>query len=219
MHFRGTLDEFENHFLLIKLQTTAKTVMKSVSLRGISQILYLKSTIKLYDAKDFNKDNNFFFKLSGSKPADNKDKEQPILKNEALDDEEKMNDQALDFFDDERRSMIDDPEKDEEDEEEDDELLQEDKNMIYITVEGRVNLNKMPRFKQKGELIRFKKNERYLIVLINRVESVMAPDDRNGIDCFVSVNWGGNEKFTQTFYDSNQPDFNEVSFLFFYCFC
>ena len=71
-------------------------------------------------------------------------------------------------------------------------------------------MNNIPRFKQKGELIRFKKNERYLVITINRVDSIMAPDDRNRIDSFISVNWGGHEKKTQVFIDSNQPEFNEV---------
>lgn len=207
MFFRGTLDELENHFLLIYLKTSKKNVTKLISLRGISQTLYLKTTIKLFDNKD-SKD------FEDSSKKKNSEEQKPILDGNP-DDENNILDEANDFFHgDERNSLKNiDPNKEDE-EEEDDELLQDDKNTIYITVEGRVSLNNIPRFKQKGELIRFKKNERYLIVLVNRVESVMAPDDRNRIDSFVSVNWGGNEKFTQTFYDSNQPDFNEVLILF-----
>ena len=70
------------------------------------------------------------------------------------------------------------------------------------------------RYKQKGELIRFKKNQIYLCVLINRVENVLAPDDRGIIDSFVTIDWGGNLKRTQTYEDSNQPDFNEVYIVF-----
>lgn len=215
MYFRGTLDEFENLFLLIELRTEKKSVYKLVSLRGISQTLYLKSTIKLFDSKE---NKNFRSKLLSNLPHGGGEKfneSNPLREdqNDGLNqsDEEKnilnRNDDILE----KRRPSVD---EDEEDDEDNDELLQEDKNTIYVVVEGRVNLNNTPRFKQKGELIRFKKNERYLIVLINRVESVMAPDDRNMIDSFVSVNWGGNEKFTQVFFDSNQPDFNEVEYKF-----
>jgi hypothetical protein len=209
--FRGTLDEFENHFLLIKVATNNKTVTKTVSLRGISQTLYLKTIIKLYDSKDFKGDGPSKKENQELNNGSNK----PILDNRENDEEHEIMEKNMEidelFEDLDKKSSLNDEEGENEDE--DDEILQEDKNMIYITVEGRVNLNNMPRFKQKGELIRFKKNERYLIVLINRVEAVMAPDDRNKIDCFVSVNWGGNEKFTQTFFDSNQPDFNEVFLL------
>ena len=211
--FRGTLDEFENHFLIIDVKTSDKTVSKTVSLRGISQTLYLKSTIKLYDSKDFKDDyQNKIMQIGSKDPKSNNNpisSDRPIIDNRDMNENHEIlnpdNDNAL-FDEEEKRSTKN---NDEEEEDDDDEILQEDKNMIYITVEGRVCLNNMPRFKQKGELIRFKKNERYLIVLINRVEAVMAPDDRNRIDSFVSVNWGGNEKFTQTFVDSNQPDFNE----------
>lgn len=223
MNFRGTLDELENHFVLIELRAERKYVYKLVSLRGISQTLYLKSTIKLYDAKEIK---DIKSKLMAHPPGESSYKEPKTLLNEGnqfnnennLNDDNNINDDEnnilnkdIDILD--RRPSMND--LDEAEEEDDDELLQEDKNTIYVILEGRVNLNNMPRFKQKGELIRFKKNERYLIVLINRVESVMAPDDRNRIDSFVSVNWGGNEKFSQVFYDSNQPDFNEVIFFIF----
>lgn len=48
------------------------------------------------------------------------------------------------------------------------------------------------------------------MITINKVEDINAPDDRNIINSFVSVNWGGHEKNTQIFYDSNRPEFNEV---------
>jgi hypothetical protein len=64
---------------------------------------------------------------------------------------------------------------------------------------------------------------------VNKVEDINAPDDRNIINSFVSVKWGGLEKRTQIFYDSNRPEFNEVAValkkklslfdgLFFVCF-
>ena len=49
-----------------------------------------------------------------------------------------------------------------------------------------------------------------MVITINKVEDINAPDDRNIINSFVSVNWGGQEKMTQIFYDSNRPEFNEV---------
>lgn len=222
INFRGTLDELENHFVLIELRAERKYVYKLVSLRGISQTLYLKSTIKLYDAKEIK---DLKSKLMSNYHGESSNKEpKPLLIDENKpsndnndenfnnnDDENNILNKDMDILD--RRPSMN--ELDEAEEEDDDELLQEDKNTIYVILEGRVNLNNMPRFKQKGELIRFKKNERYLIVLVNRVESVMAPDDRNRIDSFVSVNWGGNEKFSQVFYDSNQPDFNEVFYFTF----
>ena len=66
-----------------------------------------------------------------------------------------------------------------------------EKDKVLSTLEGRVILNDLPRFKQKGEMVKFRQNARYLCVQIFRCEHILSPDDRGIIDSFVTVQWGG----------------------------
>ncbi len=76
-------------------------------------------------------------------------------------------------------------------------------------MEGRINLNKKPCYIQKGEFVRYDIKEYYLIVVINRCENILAPDDRGVVNSYLTVKCGGTTKRTSTKYDNSKPDFNE----------
>lgn len=76
-------------------------------------------------------------------------------------------------------------------------------------IEGRINLNRIPRYIQQGELVRYKKDMHHLCVIVNRVNHVSAPDDRGLINSYVVVQCGNETKQTRTVKDQMNPDFNE----------
>lgn len=76
---------------------------------------------------------------------------------------------------------------DEDDMEDEDEMLQDQS--IYSIIEGRINLNRIPRYLQQGELNRYIEKQYYLVVTINRLSNVLAPDDRGVINTFLTVSW------------------------------
>lgn len=58
------------------------------------------------------------------------------------------------------------------------------------------NIVKNYRFRQIGELIRFKKMQRYLIVNVLRAENIISIDDRAIINSYITVQWAGVMKRT-----------------------
>lgn len=76
-----------------------------------------------------------------------------------------------------------DDDDDNDDEEEDEDMLTD--KSIYCVVEGRINLNRTPRYMQVGELNRYVQDQYYLVITINRLEKVLAPDDRGVINTFL----------------------------------
>ena len=70
--------------------------------------------------------------------------------------------------------------------EEDDEEVKPD-TAVYAQIEGKIDLNKRPRYTQKGELVRYDRKQKYLLVIVTRCENILAPDDRGFINSFVTV--------------------------------
>lgn len=47
------------------------------------------------------------------------------------------------------------------------------------------------------------------MVIINRLEKVLSPDDRGVINTFLSVSWRDQSKITQVMKDNSNPTYNE----------
>jgi centrosomal protein CEP76 len=60
---------------------------------------------------------------------------------------------------------------------------------VYATVEGRINLNHIPRYLQVGEMNRYIEGQYYLVVIVNRLNNVLSPDDRGVINSYLTVSW------------------------------
>ncbi|CAK92929.1 unnamed protein product (macronuclear) [Paramecium tetraurelia] len=80
----------------------------------------------------------------------------------------------------------------------------------YIAIiEGRVNLNKVPRYSQNGELNPYIPEQYYLVVTINRLNSVLSPDDRGVINTYLTVAWRDQAKTTRMIKNDPNPSYNE----------
>ncbi|CAD8196575.1 unnamed protein product [Paramecium pentaurelia] len=98
--------------------------------------------------------------------------------------------------------------------EDDDEDLGDDEDALrdeaYIAIiEGRVNLNKVPRYSQNGELNTYIPEQYYLVVTINRLNSVLSPDDRGVINTYLTVAWRDQAKTTRMIKNDPNPSYNE----------
>ncbi|EGR30333.1 hypothetical protein IMG5_134820 [Ichthyophthirius multifiliis] len=84
-----------------------------------------------------------------------------------------------------------------------------DQEDIYATVDGRINLNEIPRYIQQGELVRYSSEQLHLCIIVNRVNNIMAPDDRGVINSYVQVQCSNEIKRTRTLCNNFNPDFGE----------
>ncbi|KAL4496977.1 hypothetical protein ABPG72_002133 [Tetrahymena utriculariae] len=99
--------------------------------------------------------------------------------------------------------------KDDDEGYEENKLDQLNEEEVYTYIEGRINLNQIPRYIQSGELVRYKKDQQYFCIVINRVSHISAPDDRGLINSYVVISCGNEMKQTRTVKDQMNPDFNE----------
>ncbi|CAD8197148.1 unnamed protein product [Paramecium octaurelia] len=76
-------------------------------------------------------------------------------------------------------------------------------------IEGRVNLNKVPRYSQNGELNTYIPQQYYLVVTINRLNNILSPDDRGVINTYLTVAWRDQAKTTRMIKNDPNPSYNE----------
>jgi centrosomal protein CEP76 len=51
------------------------------------------------------------------------------------------------------------------------------------------------------------------VIIINRLEKVLSPDDRGVINTFLTVSWRDQQKVTQVMKDNSNPTYNEELFF------
>lgn len=97
--------------------------------------------------------------------------------------------------------------------EEDEDEEEKEKKQRKVALEGKVNVGMKPKYFQRGEILSVRSSEIYLVIHIGKVEKLAAPIDSDYYNSFVMIEWGGFKKRTKIYYESLQPNFNEVLFF------
>ena len=66
------------------------------------------------------------------------------------------------------------------------------------TLKCRLQIDRMPLYRQTGEITYLESNQQYLCVNVLRVDNVLLANDRGVVNTFVDVEWGGLTKRTKT---------------------
>lgn len=82
-----------------------------------------------------------------------------------------------------------------------------------VAIEGMVNIDNRPRYKQTGENVVLMSNRKYLCINIMRVENIRPAETRGIVDSFVSVEWCGVVQRSRTVKENNSPSFNEILYF------
>lgn len=90
---------------------------------------------------------------------------------------------------------------------------QETKDKYSVPVEGYVNIDSRPKYKQSGENVVLLSTKKYLCINIMRVENIRPAETRGIVDSFISVEWTGLVQRSRTVKENNNPTFNEIIYF------
>eukprot|EP00923_Selenidium_pygospionis_P034239 GHVN01059777.1.p1 GENE.GHVN01059777.1~~GHVN01059777.1.p1 ORF type:complete len:1658 (+),score=314.68 GHVN01059777.1:177-5150(+) len=78
----------------------------------------------------------------------------------------------------------------------------------FGTVEGKVSIANIPKYRQFGEVVVYDKNRIYLFVSVQEIDNLVTPEQRASADSFVQFSFDGQSKLTRIIEHSIQPAYN-----------
>lgn len=81
------------------------------------------------------------------------------------------------------------------------------------SIKGRINIRKVPKHRQTGEIILLNSELQYLCVTLLRVDNIVLPHDKGAVNTFFDVEWGGYVKKSRTAFHTYKPIFNDTFYF------